>query len=435
MTVNSVSVDCLNMINLGFGLKLNVRQPGIYSQLLSDCCTASGVSCSGQRVTAINWSTKSLDGVLNGTAIPPQLNTLFLYSNSISGPIPQLWPSGMVTISMGSNLFSGNIPSVLPMNLINLELYAQRLTGPIPNNLPDSIALLDLGTNSLNGSIPAKLPNALTELYADLNLLTGPIPSNLPSGLTLLKLEGNSLSGLIPNLPATLQIVRLGLFGQTGNHFSGSLLLNKPSTLYIYDNWITDVIVNNNSSLTACDLSNNPLLGNINLIKLTICSKNGLYSPLSLPNTLLALVSSASTTNYISTTLNALVGSTSISQTLTTFTSLISTSRISTTSSTHYARSISTTFEISSTLVDSGVASKSISGPLQNVSFEHTCTLPYLQPPNFIIPEFVVSIFQVVVLMIDLFVLAAVIYFSPWKRFIKTKFGKRRKEKSTFADI
>ena len=76
-----------------------------------------------------------------------------------------------------------------------------------------------------------------------------------------------------------------------GNHFSGSLRLDNPIDFFVIDNWITDIIVQNTSSLTVCNLSNNPLLGNPNINALTMCTKTGLYSAGFLPNTITTIVS------------------------------------------------------------------------------------------------------------------------------------------------
>ena len=90
------------------------------------------------------------------------------------------------------------------------------------------------------------------------------------------------MSGDLPSFPSTLRHLSLGYPGQPGNHFTGTLRLNRPIELWINDNWITDVVIQDGSVLATsgyyCDLSNNPLLGNPNILGLTRCFKNGLYS-------------------------------------------------------------------------------------------------------------------------------------------------------------
>ena len=97
-------------------------------------------------------------------------------------------------------------------------------------------------------------------------------------------------------------------FGYPENHFTGSLRLNQPIQLYINDNWITDVVIQDNSTLTSyCDLSNNPLLGNPNIAELTGCTKSGLYSAEMLPNTKTdALVKTTTSQSLVGTTINTI---------------------------------------------------------------------------------------------------------------------------------
>ena len=75
------------MINFALGLNLDVNKPSIWIALSSDCCTASGVTCVGQRVTQIVWNNNGLDGSMNGTAIPNGLMVLSIEFNSLSGGI------------------------------------------------------------------------------------------------------------------------------------------------------------------------------------------------------------------------------------------------------------------------------------------------------------------------------------------------------------
>ena len=147
------------------------------------------------------------------------------------------------------------------------------------------ISWINLG---LNGTInETAIPNGLTHLYLDENKLTGTIPSYFPAGLITLWLDGNKLYGNLPSFPSTLQYIDLGYPGFPGNRFSGTLRLNRPIRLYINDNWITDVVIQDSSQINPswCDLSNNPLLGNPSIVGLTTCIKNGIYSASLLPNT------------------------------------------------------------------------------------------------------------------------------------------------------
>ena len=201
-SIYAISGDCPNMRQFAFDLGMKTAQPAIWTALQSDCCTADGVTCNGQRVTEIDWPFMGLNGFINETAIP----------------------------------------------------------------------------------------SSLTNLYFQQNYLIGNIPSNLPDGLLRLALYNNRMSGDLLLFPSTLQYLWLGWPGYPGNHFTGSLRLNKTNGLRINDNWITDVVIQDSNLLGTggfgCDLSNNPLLGNPNINGLTACTKNGLYSAGLLPVTI-----------------------------------------------------------------------------------------------------------------------------------------------------
>ena len=219
-----VSVDCPDIINLALGLYMNIQSSSIMSSLYSNCCSATGVTCNGYtRVTQISWVNKGLNGVLNGTALPATLTYLDLNYNFISGAVPTSWPSGMTRITIGPNLLTGSLTNVV-----------------------------------------------------------------WPNGLQTLEVDGNSLGGDLPAFPLSLLRLDLGDYTPTDspNHFTGTLSLFRPITVKINNNWITDVIISDISSLSSCAMMNNPLLGNPNLIPLTMCDTDGIYSPSLLPNTL-----------------------------------------------------------------------------------------------------------------------------------------------------
>ena len=199
-TAYAVFVDCPNMIQFADNLGIQSMQPSIWEELHVDCCATTGISCDGnERVTWIIWTSRGLNGTINGTAIPSSVTHLFLERNS----------------------------------------------------------------------------------------LTGPIPSNLPIGLFHLILHGNLMSGDLPSFQSSIKYLQLGYPGYPGNFFTGTLTLDQPFQLWINDNWIADLEIQDSSqiNLSKCELSNNPLLGNPNIAGLTICTTDGLYSALMLPNT------------------------------------------------------------------------------------------------------------------------------------------------------
>ena len=162
------------------------------------------------------------------------------------------------------------------------------------------ISWFNIGLNgTINGTA---IPSSVTLLHLYNNAaITGSIPSSLPSGLVELSVRGNQMSGDLPSFPSTLQYLALGYPGSPQNHFTGSLRLNRPFELYINFNWITDVVVQDSSGLSICNLSNNPLLGNPNIVGLTMCTQNGLYSASLLPNTKLTTALAKTTTTTFGT--------------------------------------------------------------------------------------------------------------------------------------
>ena len=237
LSVCSYSSDCQSLADFGLGLGIRSQQPSIWSALQGDCCVADGITCVSQNVTEIDWSNKGLDGFVNGSAIPIGLTSLILFTNELTGTIPVILPNGLVVLSLQRNLLIGNIPSLLPSGLTYLSLYRNQLTGDLPY-FPSTIQYLALGVPAILG-VPASTYD---------------------------------------------------------NHFSGTLALYAPVMLYINDNWISDIIIQDSSGLSVCDFSNTPLLNNPNIVGLSICSQTGLYPVGSLSNTksIIEAVSSSS---------------------------------------------------------------------------------------------------------------------------------------------
>jgi Leucine-rich repeat (LRR) protein len=242
-------------------------------------CSWFGITCSGGRVSKIGLGSNKLVGTLPNLNLP-YLMTLWLYSNQLSGSIPNFTDLPNLTwLDLSLNQLVGNIPNF--SNLFKLQifsLYHNQLSGSIPNfsnlanlqaivfssnqlsgsipdfsNLPNLIQL-QLGENQLTGNIPnfSKLVN-LNELLLYSNKLSGNIPdfSSLPN-LRQLHLGGNQLTGNIPsfsNLPNLLNF-SLNLNQLSGNipNFTSFNLANLYAQL------------NNNCGLTAYDATQEAIL-------------------------------------------------------------------------------------------------------------------------------------------------------------------------------
>ena len=205
--------------------------------------------------------------------------------------------------------------------------------------ISSSVNRIDWSYFNLDGNITgAVLPSTLKYLKLNDNPITGVLPQ-LPTGLLELDVHNCKMGGDVPAMPDSLTHLYLGFPGIPGNHFTGSVILKKPSWVYINDNWITDIIIQDISVLYGCELRNNPLLGNPNLTPLTMCTKTELYSANLLPITMFT----RTTTLKVTTTTSA-AGITS--------TSSVATSTVSTLRSTAKATSdsMSTTNTISQVL-------------------------------------------------------------------------------------
>ena len=370
---HGISVDCPDIINLAKGLYINLRQPSIWSALQIDCCATSGITCDGnQRVSQINWSNMALYGTINGTALPSELIRLYLYTDYLSGTLPKSFPSKLEVLHLAHNpLLSGSIPS-LPSGLTYLNIFDCRLTENIPT-LPSGLLYLDLSHNKLSGSIPA-----------------------IPNGLKYLHLHDNQLSGDVPPMPPSVNDVCFGYPGEPGNHFTGSLVLYQTTHVLINYNWITDLIIQDAGLLVACQVSDNPLLGNPHLVNLTICIQNNLFNASLLPMTISSTTLRSSSTHAPYPTSNAASGTLS-SIYANIFTALF-------VNETTISTSIATSIAIDSTLQATGTF-------------------------KLILNALVISLSMVLRLTASLIVLILVLWKTPLTRGIK-KFVKKSKERN-----
>uniref|UniRef100_A0A2N9EQD2 non-specific serine/threonine protein kinase n=1 Tax=Fagus sylvatica TaxID=28930 RepID=A0A2N9EQD2_FAGSY len=206
-----------------------------------------------------------------------ELEQLYLYSNNISGPIPE--ELGLLQhvwiLQLLDNNLSGPIPaSIGKMSaLANLRLEQNQLSGPIPTTFGNLTKLdtLFLFQNNLTGSIPTTIGNLtkLNTLVLSLNKLSGSIPASIGNltKLTELDLRTNNLSGPIPtSLKNCTSLKRVRLEGNqlTGN-ISEAFGIH-PSFLKISNNNISGKIppeLGEAAQLGVLDLSSNHLTGMI----------------------------------------------------------------------------------------------------------------------------------------------------------------------------
>lgn len=232
-------------------------------------------------LTDLDLSTNSLTG-----SIPPEIaagltsaTQIELYNNSLSGPIPRGFGAlrELRHLDMSMNRLEGAIPEDLfNSKLETLHLYGNDLTGPLPESIAtDATALVELRlfANRLNGTLPAGLGANAPLVCVDLsdNLFTGPIPPGIcdRGELEELLLLDNRLTGEIPEALGrcrSLRRVRLSKNRLTGDVPKAVWGLPHVSLLELNDNRLTGGIspaVAGAANLTKLVLSNNRLTGSI----------------------------------------------------------------------------------------------------------------------------------------------------------------------------
>ncbi|KAK1391949.1 somatic embryogenesis receptor kinase 2 [Heracleum sosnowskyi] len=153
--------DALHSLRTSLQDPNNVLQS--WDPTLVNPCTWFHVTCNNENsVIRVDLGNAALSGQLVPLGQLKNLQYLELYSNNISGPIP-------------NDL--GNLT-----NLVSLDLYMNSFSGPIPDTLGKLTRLrfLRLNNNSLSGPIPMSLTNVTTLQVLDLsnNRLSGPVPDN-----------------------------------------------------------------------------------------------------------------------------------------------------------------------------------------------------------------------------------------------------------------
>lgn len=98
------------------------------------------------------------------------LETLTLTDNDLTGELPDTFDSGLVTLRLGSNRFSGKLKSFAEMEYLrHLDLSENDITGHIPFNFLELSSMrrpieVDLSSNKLKGGLPPTLDDRFDNL-------------------------------------------------------------------------------------------------------------------------------------------------------------------------------------------------------------------------------------------------------------------------------
>ncbi|XP_004295536.1 PREDICTED: receptor-like protein 12-like [Fragaria vesca subsp. vesca] len=210
--------------------------------------------------------------------ISSRVETLILSNNQIGGKLPlQMdWPNSTL-IDLSYNQLEGPLPLWSSNNTFHLDLGSNLFSGPMPSNfgqLMPNLRYLLLSENNLNGSIPKSLGNMQSLFILNLrsNQLSGEFPPlwNSWQDIVVMDVGNNSLSGHIPSsmgVPSSLEILKLN-----DNKFEGeipSFLRNCPylESIDLGGNKITGIVPSwiglDMPRLTMLRLRSNYLRGHI----------------------------------------------------------------------------------------------------------------------------------------------------------------------------
>ncbi|CAL9114178.1 unnamed protein product, partial [Musa textilis] len=188
-----------------------------------DPCSWNGISCKEGKVVSIGLPKNRLLG-----SLPSSLGSL----------------SSLRHINLRSNRLQGSLPSGLfaaAGGLQSLVLYGNSFSGPIPPEVGNLsfLQILDLSQNLLSGAIPASILHCKRLKALDLshNNLTSSLPVGFGTNLTALEklsLSYNGLNGSIPSDLGNLSSLR-GTVDLSHNLFYGpnGALVNRGPTAFI----------------------------------------------------------------------------------------------------------------------------------------------------------------------------------------------------------
>ena len=271
-----VSIDCPTILNFATTLNLHLIRPDVFSQLSADCCFSPFyTTCINGRVTTLSLIYLNLNGTWNASAIPPSITSLNVGASLITGELTTY--ANLNSFQIWQNDISGNLSSI-PDGMIYFDVGGNKMNGSYPT-FPDSLQVGSFYANSFFGQFPDSFPPNMRTLSAE--RLYGTVPYCIPSTLTGLYLTNYynlALTGDLSGLSHWVATLQISTTLSSPFKMTGRLVLYKPQKIAISGQYISDLVVYDTSALTSCDISFTPLLNNPNIVNLTMCNKNGIYS-------------------------------------------------------------------------------------------------------------------------------------------------------------
>ncbi|KAI6705046.1 hypothetical protein NL676_008008 [Syzygium grande] len=162
-----------------------------------------GVECVMSNITGLNLSGANLVGKLGDSLDFASLLSIDFSNNQIGGSVPSHVPPTVLTMLLGNNLFSGEIPDLFEelTSLAHLDLSSNNLTGHLPPSFGNlsAVTTLHLQNNKLTGTLNVLEDLPLVDLDIENNLFSGPIPPKLLT-IPIFKKGGNPFNtSVIPS--------------------------------------------------------------------------------------------------------------------------------------------------------------------------------------------------------------------------------------------
>ncbi|KAL6861504.1 hypothetical protein ACP4OV_017204 [Aristida adscensionis] len=174
----------------------------------------------------MNMSYNQINGSLpTNMQLMSTMEQVYLSSNQITGQIPPL-PPNLTTLDISMNSLSGPLPSSFGVpNLELLFLYSNRITGQIPRSICNcqKLTYMDLANNGFEGELPQCIGTDLVSLQLSNNSFSGEFPSFLQNCtfLSVLDLSRNQFSGRLPLWMGSLKSLQFVWLSH--NMFSGNI--------------------------------------------------------------------------------------------------------------------------------------------------------------------------------------------------------------------